>query len=46
MADENFAVDLRTVREGFTLIAEKLVKNIKEQEKVSGIAPPELSELE
>ena len=46
MTDENFAVDLRPMREGFTMIAEKLVKKIKEQEKASGTAPPELSELE
>ena len=46
MADENFAVDQRAVRERFTLIAEKFEKKIKEQEKASGIAPPELSKLE
>ena len=46
MADKNFAVDQRAVRERFTLIAEKFEKKIKEQEKASGIAPPELSKLE
>ena len=46
MADENFTVDQRAVRERFTLIAEKFEKKIKEQEKASGIAPPELSKLE
>ena len=46
MAGENFAVDQRAVRERFTLIAEKFEKKIKEQEKASGIAPPELSKLE
>ena len=42
MADENFAGDQRAVRERFALIAKKF----EEQEKTSGIAPPELSELE
>ena len=46
MADENFAVDQRAVRERFTLIAEKFEEKIKEQEKASRIAPPELSKLE
>ena len=46
MADENFAVDQRAVRERFSLIAEDFEKKIKEQEKASGIAPPELSKLE
>ena len=46
MADENFAVDQRVVRERFTLIAENFEKKIKEQEKGSGTAPPELRELE
>ena len=46
MTNENFAVDQRAVRERFTLIAEKFEKKIKEQEKASGIALPELSKLE
>ena len=46
MADENFAGDQRAVRERFALIAKKFEEKIKEQEKTSGIAPPELSELE
>ena len=46
MADENFAVDQRAVRESFTLIVVKFEKKIKEQEKATEIAPPELSELE
>ena len=45
MADENFAVDQRAVRERFTLMAENFEKKIKGQEKASWIAPPELSEL-
>ena len=46
MADENFTVDQRAVRQRFTLIAEKIEKKIKEQKKGSGIAAPQLSELE
>ena len=34
------------MRERFTLIAEKFEEKIKEQEKTSRIAPPELSKLE
>ena len=38
MADENFLIDERAVREPFTLIAEQ--KKIKEQERLVGLHPP------
>ena len=37
MADENFLIDERAVRERFTLIAEQ--KKIKEQERLVGLHP-------
>ena len=37
MADENFVINERAVRERFTLIAEQ--KKIKEQERLVGLHP-------